>query len=165
MLSNIFATLSLQATCYTTPHGAVNALQANSSIYAGSESGGYRVTGIQFDPVLEQRWVMIGNCSHPEWPTIALKTTGAIPLRAPLKRRNPSIDSVRQTPVVRAGDSIRLWKQEDILRIEVAGVSEGNAGLGQTVLVRLLRSNTGDQLVPQQFSGIVRGPANVEILP
>jgi hypothetical protein len=60
---------------------------------------------------------------------------------------------------------VRLWKQEDLLRIEVAGVSEESAGLGQTVRVRLLRGNTDDQSISEHFSGVVRGPSNVEMLP
>jgi flagella basal body P-ring formation protein FlgA len=73
--------------------------------------------------------------------------------------------SVRSIPVVHAGDIVRLWKQEDILRIEVAGVSEESGGLGKTIRVRLLRQNTDSQVIPEQFFGIVRGPSDVEMQP
>jgi hypothetical protein len=164
-LLGIFTSLSAQAACYKTPRSAIDSLQTNSSISVTSESNGYRVTGIQSDPVLGQRWVMISSCSHPEWPAVALQANGSTSLKVLLEGKHPLIEGIRQTPVIHAGDIVRLWRQEDLLRIEVAGVSEENAGLGQTVRVRLLRGNTDDQSIPEQFSGIVRGPSNVEILP
>ena len=161
----IFANLSAQASCYRSPRNAIDSLRVNSSVSAASESSGYRVTGIQSDPVLGQRWVMISNCSHPEWPAIALQATGTVLGTTPLEGKRSLIEGVRPIPVIHAGDIVRLWRQEDLLRIEVAGVSEESAGLGQTVRVRLLRGNNDDQSIPEQFSGIVRGPSNVEILP
>jgi hypothetical protein len=164
-LCGIFTTLSAQAACYDTPRNAVDSLQANSSVSAASENRGYRVTGIQSDPVLGKIWVMISNCGHREWPAIALQATGITSPKIPIEGKHLLIENVRQTPVIRAGDIVKLWRQDDLLRIEVAGVSEGNAGLGQIVLVRLLRANSDDQSIAEQFSGIVRGPSNVEILP
>jgi hypothetical protein len=164
-LGGIFAALSAQAACYKTPSNAIDSLQANSLASAASEDSGYRVTGIQSDPVLGQRWVMISNCSHPEWPSVALQATGTTSLKMPLEGKHLLIESVRQTSVIRAGDIVRLWRQEKLVRIEVAGVSEESASLGQKVRVRLLRGNTDDQSIPEQFSGVVRGPSNVEILP
>jgi Chaperone for flagella basal body P-ring formation len=164
-LCGILTTLSAQAACYKTPRSAIDSLQANSSVSVVSESSGYRVTGMQSDPVLGQRWVMISNCSHPEWPAVALQAIGTTSLKMPIEGNRSLIENVRQTPVIRAGDIVRLWRQEELLRIEVAGVSEESANLGQTVRVRLLRGNTDDQSIPEQFSGVVRGPSNVEILP
>ena len=162
-LCRTLTTLSAQAACYKTPRSAIDSLEMNSRVSDASESNGYRVTGIQSDPVLRQRWVMISSCSHPEWPAVALPATGTTSLKVPFMGKNPLIEGVRQTPVIHAGDIVRLWRQEDLLRIEVAGVSEESAGLGQTVRVRLLRGNNDDQSIPEQFSGIVRGPSNVEI--
>jgi hypothetical protein len=161
----LFAAISAHALCYDTPRSAVDSLQANSSLSAGSESNGYRVAGIQSDPVLGQRWVTISSCNHPEWPAIAFPTTESISRKLPAQEKHSSLEAVRQIPVVHAGDVVRLWRQENILRIEIAGVSEESAGLGETVRVRLLRRNTDDQSVPEQFSGIVRGRSNVEMLP
>ncbi len=163
-LFGVSANLSAQSTCYKTPRSAIDSLQANSSVSAASESSGYRVAGIQSDPVLGQRWVTISSCSHPEWPAVALQA-GTTSVAAAIEGKHSSVEGVRQTPVIRAGDIVRLWRQEDLLRIEVAGVSEASAGLGQTVRVRLLRRSSDDQSIPEQFSGIVRGPSNVEILP
>ena len=57
-------------------------------------------------------------------------------------------EGAKTAPVVRAGDIVRLWRQESSLRIEVAGVSEESGGLGKTIRVRLLRRNTDDQSMP-----------------
>ena len=72
---------------------------------------------------------------------------------------------ISTAPVVRAGDIVRLWRQESFLRIEVAGMSEESGGLGKTIRVRLLRRNTDDQSIPEQFSGVIRGPSDVEMQP
>lgn len=164
-LLGTFTNLSVQAACFKTPRSAIDSLQANSSISAASNNSGYRVAGVQSDPVLGQRWAMIINCSHPEWPLVALQATGAILIATPFERKHSSMNNVKQTPVIYAGDIVRLWRQEELLRIEVAGVAEENAGVGQRVRVRLLRRNTDDQSIQEQFAGVVRGPSNVEILP
>ena len=164
VLLGIFTDLSARAACYTTPRKAIDSLEANSSVSAFPDNRGYRVTGIKSDPVLGQRWAMVGSCSHPEWPAVALQATGTALVPVPLEGKRSLIEGVRPTPVLHAGDIVRLWRQEDLLRIEVAGVSEESAGMGQTVRVRLLRGNNDDQSIPEQFSGIVRGASSVEIL-
>jgi hypothetical protein len=154
-----------QATCYSTPQMAIVATGTSSLFPAETESSGYRVSKIQADPVLGQRWGMITRCDHPEWPAFALPANGASSLRARQEVEHSLIEGVRTAPVVRTGDIVRLWRQESFLRIEVAGVSEDSGGLGKTIRVRLLRRNTDDQSIPEQFFGVVRGPSNVEIQP
>jgi hypothetical protein len=44
-------------------------------------------------------------------------------------------------------------------------VSEESGGLGKTIRVRLLRRNADDQVIQERFSGIVRGPSDVEMQP
>jgi hypothetical protein len=155
----------VQASCYNTPHTAIDALQTNSSVSLTSENSGYRVTKIQSDPVLGQTWAMIASCSHPEWPALALPANGINSLKTSQGVEQPLSDSIKTSLVIHAGDIVRLWKQESLTRIEVAGVSEESGGLGKTIRVRLLRSNLDDQSIPEQFSGVVRGPSNVEIQP
>jgi flagellar basal body P-ring formation chaperone FlgA len=154
-----------RAACYKTPRTAIDAVETDSSFSPALESGGYRVTRIQSDPVLRQRWAMITSCGHPEWPAFALPATGASSLKAPQEVERYLTEGAKAAPVVRAGDIVRLWRQESLLRIEVAGVSEESGGLGKTIRVRLLRRNTDDQSILQQFSGVVRGPSDVEIQP
>jgi hypothetical protein len=159
-LQGIWMTGSSRAACYSTPRTAIDALVVDSSFSPALKNDGYRVTRIELDKVLGQRWAMIARCDHPEWPVVALPANGASSLASP-----SVTDGLRTAPVVRAGDVVRLWRQERLLRIEVAGVSEESGGLGKTIRVRLLHRNTDDQSIPEQFSGVIRGPLDVEMQP
>jgi hypothetical protein len=165
VLQGVYMASSTLAVCYSTPRMAVDAGAMSPSSSPASKKDGYRVTKIESDPVLGQRWAMIASCSHPEWPAFALATNRATLVTTPQDAQRSSADDVRTAPVIRAGDVVRLWKQEKLLRIEVAGVSEESGGLGKTIRVRLLRRNADDQSIPEQFSGVIRGPSDVEIQP
>jgi hypothetical protein len=153
-----------QAACYSTPRAAMDAIRPGSALAPVSEGAGYRVTGIQSDPMLGRRWAIVSSCDHTEWPVSAVQISGSDPA-APSQTNRIPMTSVRSIPVVHAGDIVRLWKQEDLLRIEVAGVSEETGGLGKIIRVRLLRRIADDQAIQERFSGIVRGPSDVEMQP
>lgn len=164
VLKGVFVIDSASAVCYATPRAAFDAVVTSSLFSPALENSGYRVTRIQSDPVLGLKWAMIISCGHPEWPAFTLRANRATSIT--LQRRDGSLtESVKTAPVVHAGDIVRLWRQESLVRIEIAGVSEESGGLGSTIRVRLLRGNTDDQSIPEQFSGVVRGPLNVEIQP
>jgi Chaperone for flagella basal body P-ring formation len=160
-----FGANSASAVCYGTPRAAFDAALTSASSSPASESRGYRVAKIQSDPVLGQRWAMIVSCGHPEWPAFALRANGATSITTLPEKDRSLTGSVKTALIVHAGDLVQLWRQENFLRIEVAGVSEESGSLGSTIRVRLLRGNTDDQSIPEQFSGVVRGRSNVEILP
>src|ERR1700709_2222359 len=107
---------SAQAACYSTPHMAVEAFVTSSSVTPALKDG-YQVTGMQSDLVLGERWATIVNCSHPEWPVFALPAPGGRSVIAPPEAQHALKDNVRKAPVVRAGDVVRMWKQERLLRI------------------------------------------------
>jgi hypothetical protein len=153
-----------QGACYVTPRAAIDSSKVGSLISPVSTGGGYRVTSIQQDVVLGRRWALIASCDHPEWPALALQMYGSSPLPSALQIKQ-GIRDVISTPVVHAGDPVRLWKQEDLLRIEIAGVSEESGGLGNTIRVRLLHRNTDNLSIQERFSGIIRGPSDVEMQP
>jgi hypothetical protein len=154
---------SAQSICYDTPRLAVDAAVKSSLSSATPKGNGYRVTKFQSDLVLGQRWAMIATCDHPDWPAFALPVSGSEPLRAPQKTEQSVASYVKAVPVVRAGETVMLWKQENFLRIEAAGVAEENGDVGKTIRVRLAHRDTDNQSTPQQLAGIVRGPSNVEI--
>jgi hypothetical protein len=164
-MSAAAATDTARTACYSTPSAAIASVRPGSSLPSpASERGGYRVTGLRSDPVLGRLWAVVANCDHAEWPMLAVQTFGSdssTPSRANQIRvaNSPSI------PVVHAGDIVRLWRQEELLRIEVVGVSQENGGLGKAVRVRLQRQNADNQAIQEQFSGIVRGPSDVEMQP
>jgi len=162
LLPEMCITNTAVAICYRTPADAI-AANLKSSSYSISEDGGYRVAKIQSDPVLSQSWATIILCDHPGWPALAF------PLRSPILlvqvTGQEGVTKTLAPVVVHVGDMVRLWRQERFLRIEVAGISEGNGRLGDLVNVRLLRKNTDDQSIAGQFSGIVRGLSDVEMKP
>jgi hypothetical protein len=160
-LSGMFFAKTTLAACYSTPLLAVatGSLTSSPSISGG---GGYRVMRIQSDPVLRQSWATVIRCDHPEWPAVALPLRDSI---FPIRREQQSATIIPTSVVIRAGEIVRLWRKETSLRIEVAGISEGNGGLGDLIKVRLLRRNTDDRSIDEQFSGVVRGPSDVEMKP
>jgi hypothetical protein len=163
-LSAAGATASARTACYSTPNAAIDSVKPGSSSSPVSRGGGYRVTGIQSDPVLGGNWAIVASCDHTDWPVLAVQTSGSDSV-TPSRAGQMRVMGVGSIPVVHAGDIVRLWKQEDLLRIEVAGVSEESGGLGKTIRVRLLRRNADDQVNQERFSGIVRGPSDVEMQP
>jgi hypothetical protein len=157
---------SARAACYSTPRAALAALVTSSPAPPAIKKDGYQVTAIMSDPVLRQRWATIASCSHPEWPVFAVPEPGrrSVVLSPPEAQRSLT-EGVGGAPLVRAGDIVRLWRQESLLRIEVVGVSEESGTLGKPIRVRLLRMNMDAQLIPKQYSGVIRGPSDVEMQP
>jgi len=153
-----------QTGCAKTPAAAMERFRATSSMPVNKEGPGYRVTGIHMDPVLGHSWVSIANCEHPDWPEVSFRAEGfdGVPPRRVERARAELFPSV---PVVRAGDIVRLWRQEDLLRIEVTGVAEQSGGIGKTIRVRVLRRSMDDRQKEEELTGIVRGPSDVEMLP
>jgi hypothetical protein len=149
---------AVAATYLTTPCISLQEIAADS-LYSGSLSplvargGSYRVSEIRWDSVLGQRWAMVASCEHPEQPAFAVLTKDAIAEGRSSRREDDS------APVVHAGEVVRLWRQEDNLRIEVTAMSEESGGLGKAIRVRLLGTDSAER----QFVGIVRGVADVEM--
>jgi hypothetical protein len=151
-----------RAACYNTPRAAIDAFETQSPFSPVGESNGFRVLKIQSDPVLRQKWATIATCGRPEWPVFATPVNGNGSPQL-FQQPEPSLHAnARGTPLVLAGEIIRLWRQEELLRIEMAGVSEDSGDLGKTIRVRLLQRNA-DQSAPAMFFGVVRGQSNVEI--
>jgi hypothetical protein len=150
------AASSSRAVCYSTPRSAADASITTSHI----KNDGYQVKRVESDPVFRQKWAMVIRCGHPDWPMLAIPANGASSFAVTSGTRG-----VRTPPMVRAGDIVRLWRQESLLRFEVSGVAEESGGLGSTIRVRLATSDTYEQSVQERFSGVIRGPWSVEIQP
>ena len=148
------------AVCASTPVAAVSLSETNRGQFMQGD-GGYRVTSVRWDPVLQQGWAMVARCGHPEWPEVALPTRlSSLALKR--EERTASIGVVDVPLVVRAGDTVRLWRRENELRIEVAAVAEESGGVGKSIRVRLVRAGMEGQ-AERQMVGVVRGPADVEM--
>jgi hypothetical protein len=147
--------------CAGTPEAAIRSAGTRSLPLPTAEDTGYRVTGVRWDPVLQQSWATIASCGHPEWPEFSLRETSLAlhGLSAPVRQAHAPA-----APVVHAGDIVQLWRQEDFLRIEVAGVAEESGSVGETIRVRLLRRNDSNQTA-EEFTGVVCDRSNVEMQP
>jgi Chaperone for flagella basal body P-ring formation len=165
MLS-VGAFLSARAACYNTPTAAVHSMKLGSSPSPTTEGEGYRVTSIESDPISGQRWAMISSCDHPERPAFSLQAEGSDSSEHSRTIEPQTVTgSARETPVVHVGDTVRLWRQEAVLRIELAAMAEENGSLGKRIRVRLLRRSSDNQSTQTEFAGIVRGRLDVEMQP
>ncbi|MBS1799411.1 MAG: flagella basal body P-ring formation protein FlgA [Acidobacteria bacterium] len=155
LAASAVAALPLHSSCRATPEEALKP----SSTHTDEPAQGFRVANIRWDPYLQQQWAIVVSCTHPELPPLALK----VPNRyASVIKLSP--------PAVRNGDVVRAWSQDPFVRIEVTGVAEGSAAIGDRIRIRTIRSlSSSDGLVVSDSSetlfGIVRGPHNVEIEP
>jgi flagella basal body P-ring formation protein FlgA len=87
------------------------------------------------------------------------------PLPASRNDLNGSSEVSGQSPLVRAGENVRVLIREDTIRIEVRGVAEQNAGLGKPVRVRLAKVGIDFDQASKEIVGVVSGPATVEMQP
>lgn len=161
-LAGLQSATAFASACAATPAAAARLAGTKGVPSAIAEDKGYRVASVRWDPVMQQSWATIVSCEHPEWPGVSLRAgdeTGNVHRELSAQMREERV------PLVRAGDVVELWRQEDLLRIEVSGVAEQSGSLGETIRVRLLRRQGSNQSVEEQFSGVVRGRADVEMQP
>jgi flagella basal body P-ring formation protein FlgA len=89
--------------------------------------------------------------------------TASIPAPGNHLWNNP--EASEQPPLVHAGENVRVLRQEDTLLIEIRGVAEQNAGLGQSVRVRLSKVGIDVEQAQKEIVAVVSGPAAVEMQP
>lgn len=126
---------------------------------------GYRVVARRWDAVLKKGWEWKQNCAHPEWParSVALLLPAA---SAPIEisAASSSMPAEFSQPVlVRAGETVTLWLQEEKVRIEMSGVAEESARCGEHVVVRVTHQSDDAGSTMDHIAGIVRGLADVEM--
>lgn len=160
-LSGLQSASAFAAGCAETPAAAARLAGTKAMSSFMPEDKGYRVANVRWDPVMQQSWATIVSCEHPEWPGVSLRTDKTSEMQRGLSTRARD----EHSPLVRAGDVVELWRQEDLLRIEVSGVAEQSGSVGETIRVRLLRRAGSNQSVEEQFNGVVRGRADVEMQP
>jgi hypothetical protein len=154
--ATILPTLPSQSCAPTSAQaaGASNISQPPEGEVRGT---GYRVSAVRWDPLLQRKWIMISTCGHPELPATAVLVPDPRP-GTPLSHSatNPAVG-------VHAGDLVRLWRQEQALRIELSGFAEESAATGRRVRVRVLSYGPHNAGQPHTLLGIVRGVRDVEI--
>jgi hypothetical protein len=124
---------------------------------------GYRVIASRWDAVLRRGWELRQDCAHPEWPArlVAAATPASIPVSS---ASHPAFAVPAIQPLlVHAGDSVRLWEQDAMVRIEMNGVVEQSARAGEQVVVQIIRQTDDGGLTVDRIGGIVRGAGDVEM--
>jgi flagellar basal body P-ring formation chaperone FlgA len=142
---------------------------ALSSIGAVAQSAcpaGYRVLAHRYDTFLQKTWEFRQDCAHPAWPahSVAIADSALLAGNATsLPLALASAVPPAQPLLVRAGESVRLWSQDAASRIEITGIAEQSAHLGERINIRITHQTDDSGLVVQHIAGIVRAAGNVEI--
>jgi hypothetical protein len=161
-----------ESPCASTATGAVRAYESGMATDPAAELAGYRVTGVRRDVILGRTWASVGRCGHPEWPEVSVATTAkaqalvAVEMASSSQTGRPQIAaSLQGRPVerlVQPGETVRLWRTETNLRVELTAVCDESGGIGDKVRVHVT-SRLEDGVVVRYLSGRVRGPADVEM--
>jgi len=127
---------------------------------------GYHVLSRHYDAELRRTWELRQDCAHPDWPAHAVAITNSA-LHAG-NSTSSSLVAVSTVPavqpiLVRAGEPVHLWLQDAASRIEITGIAEQSAHLGERINVRITRQTEDTGLAIQHIAGVVRASANVEI--
>ena len=140
---------------------------------------GYWLTSSRRDPLSGAVWATVGSCEHPEWPKTVLLASVAeeASLLSPALRHGMASAAELTPPaaaqrviVMQAGSRVTLLKLSATERMEVSGIVQTSAAVGDRVKVRLLSvsasSGPDDQSSwsEQRFAvGVVRSATLVEM--
>ncbi len=141
-------------------YGLAWCVPAQAQAAAGCGAKGYRVIASEWDAVLRRSWELRQDCIHPDWP--ARLAAGS----ESQQDRNAWIQQAPPSPrplAVHAGEPVRLWMQDGMVRIEMSGVTEQSARVGERVLVRVTRQSDEAGLTVERIGGVVRGAGDVEM--
>jgi hypothetical protein len=109
------------------------------------------------------RWATVMDCKHPEWPA-RMVLLPASSSQVPAEAREVAVVA-RHHFFVRAGEKVKLWSSDDLLRIEVDGIAEETKEEGQRIRVRLIQHmGSYGQSPERQLMGVVRGSGDVELV-
>ncbi len=146
---------------------SVMAADSLTIVQQRAEARGYRVREVWLDPVLQQRWAVLQSVNHPELPLLAelteLSTVG--PALAAGGNEVAGLKAPAATATgfqVRSGDRVILWSAEQNVRMQMSAIAEGNAAVGDRIQLRVTGAGVNGE-TGWRISGIVRGPASVEM--
>lgn len=145
----------------------VSAMAQGSS---NCDAAGYRVVGARWDTVLQRNWEVRQDCLHPDWPArlAGFATRLGVGKKQEVRTETGGLQAAEvegnNAPLlVRAGEAVRLWAREERVRIEMSGVVEQSAHLGERVVVRITRQSDDTGLTVERVGGVVRGVGDVEM--
>ena len=131
----------------------------------GCGAEGYRVVGRRWDALLGRRWELRQDCRHPEWPArlVAMGSVVVEPMARSVPVKMNEVAQVLPRLLVHAGDRVRLWQQDEMVRIEMIGVVEQSARSGDHVVVQITRQSEDSGMTVERVTGTVRGSGDVEM--
>ncbi len=130
---------------------------------AGCNAQGDRIVARRWDAVLGRGWATVLSCAHPEWPARSVAFDAK---REPLTFKAVTAESPKGAPgplLIHPGDTVRLWSQAQMVRIEMSGVAEQAARAGDRVVVRVTRQTDDAGLIVERIDGVARGVGDVEM--
>ena len=110
------------------------------------DEGGYRVEGVRRDVLSGLEWVRVVRCGRPEMPGLLVRGVGQAEAVTALTRADKTkagleveapVSVPSQSPMVVAGDKVRVVWEEGATRGELAGVALVSGGVGARVRVRV----------------------------
>ncbi len=127
----------------------------------------YRRRGVRIDAALGGVWALLEECAHPERPLHAVMVRMEIiggPAGIAAARNSSAgvmaFSPLLDAPLVRAGETVRLWQNSSVVRMELLARAEQAGRAGDQIW---LRSDAGGFV--QRMRGIVRAAGSVEMLP
>lgn len=130
----------------------------------GCGTDGYRVISQRWDAVLRGGWELRQNCTHPEWPVrLSSMSRGTIGQPKLYETVAPESIPAPQPLLVHGGETVRLWQQDDKVRIEMYGVAEQSARAADRIIVRIVRQHGDEAASVERIAGIVRATRDVEM--
>jgi hypothetical protein len=133
---------------------------------AACGADGYRVVGKRWDAVLRKGYEYRQECAHPEWPArlVVLGSAAGEKIADKAPAKAVEVAFAAEPLLVNAGAPVRLWMQDEMVRIEMNGVVERSARKGDHVTVQVTHQNDETGLTVERIAGIVRGPGEVEMV-
>ena len=139
-----------------------SAAEAVRGVGVGDQKG-FRVVGLLRDQVGGKEWFRVGRCGHPEWPERLFPGSGGA-IRGDLTTFNDHFVTVFHSAGrdgVVTGGRVRVVMAGAVVRMDLVGVVERAAGLGERVKVRLVSGNVG--AAERTVEGVVRSAELVEM--
>jgi hypothetical protein len=146
--------------------GAGQRVEVERSDATAGATAGDGDAALRWDPLLGRGTILLAVCGHPDWPMQVISVVGD---RGPVMARVRGGDAVAgavtmaQTAVVHAGDTVRLWRQDRELHLEIAAVAEESGAVGRRIKLRPLRSKGSEDGAVTEVLGVVRGAGDVEM--
>ena len=131
---------------------------------SASDGSGFRMLAVRRDALTGSQWALVETCGHPEWPLRALKVEG-MPLLEIADTGNAKTEAAATVPqqpiVIHAGDVVQLTAEDDHVRVQVTGMAEQSARVGEPISVRVERSSVDEGMRVEHMHGVASGPGAV----